>query len=213
MGRLYCLLRLAQPPARTELPGLAPRLRADRNVLLRTTYRRIFMRDGTPYAREFELWSLLAVVGCTLLMVGCSRDMTERTSSLSELRSVQLLELPASAFEVDVAAFTGSEWALWRNAALVETVTAPIGVRGVALEARGSSCSGSWPLAELFVQGRKLGSITVSSPRWTWYVLPVEPIAGSVELKIAFVNDRFSETEDMNLFIRNVMLVGDSIEK
>jgi hypothetical protein len=139
--------------------------------------------------------------------------MKGRTSSLSDLEAVRLLELPASAFEVDAAAFTGSEWALWRNAALVETVTVPTGVRGVALEARGSSCLGSWPLAEVFVQGKKCGAITVSSPEWTWYVLPVDLLPGPVQFKIAFTNDRFSETEDVNLFIRNVMLVGDAIEK
>jgi hypothetical protein len=139
--------------------------------------------------------------------------MTGKVASPSELQSVRLLELPASAFQVDAAVFTGSEWALWRNAALVDTVTVPVGVRGVALEARGSSCAGNWPLAEFFVQGVKLGTITVSSPQWTWYMLPIELIPGLVELKIAFVNDRFSDAEDMNLFIRNVMLVGDSSEE
>jgi hypothetical protein len=163
--------------------------------------------------RELTRWCVLGPLACLLLTPGCSTDTTGRTSSRSELQAVRLLELPASAFEVDVAAFTGSEWALWRNAALVETVAVPAGVSGVAVEARGSSCSGHWPLAEFFVQGTKRGTFTVSTPRWTWYLLPVALSPGSVEFKIAFVNDRFSETEDMNLFIRNVMLVGDVREK
>jgi hypothetical protein len=72
---------------------------------------------------------------------------------------------------------------------------------------------GKWPIAELYGGGSKLGSITVFASQWTWYLLPVTLAPGMTELKIAFVNDRFSETEDMNLFIRNVMLVGDAIEE
>jgi hypothetical protein len=158
-------------------------------------------------------WCLVAASVCLLLTAACSRETPVKTTSLSELQPVRLLELPAASFEVDVAAFTGSEWALWRNAALVDTVTIPRGCKGVALEARGSSCSSTWPLAELFVQGVRRGRISVSSTRWAWYLFPVKLNPGVAEVKIAFVNDRFSETEDINLFVRNMMLVGDAVEE
>ena len=144
-----------------------------------------------------------------LLGASCSWDEAEEAGPLQEIEGNPILELTAPAFNLDSGTLVGPVWALWRNSVLVATLRVPEAVRKIGIEAKGTKCRGHCPVAEVYWQDRKLGSLRIVSNDWSWYTIDVELEMGPGELKIAFVNDRISGSEDLNLFIRRVRLLGE----
>lgn len=121
----------------------------------------------------------------------------------------RILEIPASSFGLDVGSFLGTEWALWRVGALVDTLVLHEPVMSLAVEARGTPCGRSWPVVECSWNGIRLGRFEVASSGWAWYRLDHRMEPGNGVLRIALLNDRFSPQGDLNLFVKSVVLSGE----
>lgn len=121
------------------------------------------------------------------------------------------IALPAASFSLDTGAFLGQEWALWRAGALIDTLVLPAEIRAVSVEARGAACEGTWPLMECTWNGLRVGRVKVASSEWRWYRMERRLAPGAGVLKIALLNDRFSSRGDLNLYVRAVVLSGETL--
>jgi len=155
-------------------------------------------------------WTAVFLPAAMLVLgASCSSDETAESGPFQEIEGNPIMELTAPAFSLDSGTLVGPVWALWRNSALEATLRVPEAVGKVGIEARGTKCGGYCPVVEVYWQDRKLGSLRIVSTDWSWYTIDVELGMGPGELKIAFVNDRISGSEDLNLFIRRVLLLGE----
>lgn len=118
-------------------------------------------------------------------------------------------EIPLSSLSLDAGALGEGEWALYREAALVDTLQLPQGPTGFALLMRGTPCEGTWPVVEVSWNMRTLARFPVASEEWRWYRVPLRAGGGTGVLRIALVNDRFSPKGDVNLYLRRAVVVGE----
>jgi len=149
-------------------------------------------------------WRML--LACALTASACGN----RAGSPDYVQKRVILQVPASAFRLDAGSFLGPEWGLWRTGALVDTLELTEAVHSLAIEARGTSCEGAWPLVECTWNGIQLGKVRVTSTEWAWYRLGRGFGPGRGVLRIALLNDRFSRRGDLNLFVRAVTLSGEN---
>lgn len=76
----------------------------------------------------------------------------------------------------------------------------------LGLWARGTPLEGVYPLAEVFLDGERIGILSIGSQERRLYSLPFSAQAGRHRLTVAFTNDRASATEDRNLFVAQLIL-------
>jgi hypothetical protein len=120
-----------------------------------------------------------------------------------------ILEIPAPSFALDIGSLLGTEWALWRTGAVVDTLQLREIAHSLAIEARGTPCEGTWPLVECTWNGERLGRFRIRSPDWEWYQVDRAFGPGTGVLRIALLNDRFSPQGDLNLYIRMAVITGE----
>lgn len=152
----------------------------------------------------FVLIQLVLLLGA--IASGCGEDQPS-FGPFQELPQPIAHEMEAISFKLDTAEFQHPHWALWRNCALAKTLSIEPGVTAVAFLAKGSPCQGTWPLVDLRWNGHRIGGVAVTSSDWAWYVVPASFEERNGELRLAFVNDRLTRNEDINLFIRKVVLL------
>lgn len=75
------------------------------------------------------------------------------------------------------------------------------GIYTVTVRALGTAAEGSWPLMTLVYDGATVDQRVCSSNNWQEYTLTFTATQGVHELRIGFVNDRLTATEDRNLFV------------
>ncbi|MCD6350640.1 MAG: hypothetical protein J7M26_00865, partial [Armatimonadetes bacterium] len=73
----------------------------------------------------------------------------------------------------------------------------------IAVEARGTRCEGQYAMASVTVDGEVLG-VMGTGPDWRRRTVPAHLRAGEHHVTVAFINDRSTDQEDRNFFLRSV---------
>jgi len=84
----------------------------------------------------------------------------------------------------------------------------------LTFQARGSVANGEWPALEVWVDGKKITTLTIDvieSANYTVNVPDVVPFA-THEIALVFTNDLLTATEDRNVWVRNVKFGARSLE-
>ena len=76
----------------------------------------------------------------------------------------------------------------------------------LGLVARGTPADGVYPLAEVYLDGRRIGMVYVGSTTARTYAVPFDATAGRRRLTVAFTNDLAKPPEDRNLFVTQFVL-------
>jgi hypothetical protein len=81
----------------------------------------------------------------------------------------------------------------------------------IVVLAGGTSAEGIYPRFEISINGKTSGSMTLTDGRINPYALLVELPHGEVEMKLAFVNDTRTATEDRNLLVDAILVDKEPI--
>jgi len=76
----------------------------------------------------------------------------------------------------------------------------------IGVVARGTDVNGAYPIGEVRVGGRSLGSIAVRSNEWELYTTFGRIDAGTHLVEAAFTNDANSPTQDRNMYVQSVLV-------
>jgi hypothetical protein len=94
--------------------------------------------------------------------------------------------------------------------AVGEIEFAESGKYGIGIRARGTACKGVYPIAELSVDGKSFGSVSLESGQWQDYGVFGHVEQGRHAVTVAFVNDASDPPrEDRNLEVDRVLVVRD----
>lgn len=127
---------------------------------------------------------------------------TTATSKEAELFAVRT----AGGRQTDGAASGGAVWNLWSNGNVQDSLDAGDG-GDLAIVARGQPLGGVWPTMVVSVDGAVVRTMSVTSTALTTYSIgPVT--AGTHSVRVAFTNDASSSSEDRNLVLDVVRIVG-----
>ncbi len=80
------------------------------------------------------------------------------------------------------------------------------------LVGRGTPCKGVYPLADISLDGERIGLLYIGSEEKGTYACSFQAKAGKHKLAIAFVNDAWSPPEDRNLWVER-FLIGKGEER
>lgn len=108
--------------------------------------------------------------------------------------------------EGDARASAGAVWNLWANGHVETSLTSPGGAFVLRVDARGTPASGAWPIMRAFVDGVQVREWTVDSTTARPYVVPVTLTSGTHTLRLQYVNDLLTSTEDRNLILDHAAL-------
>ena len=143
-----------------------------------------------------------------LILIGIYCEKERCAGPMGELPVPIIHDIPMERLFPDVAEMVEEEWFIKKNCTLEAPILMPPGATAIAVLASGSSCEGEWPLLEISIENRIIGSLRVCSSDWGWYTIPVDEILGGNELRITFSNDRYTGHEDINVHIRKVVFLG-----
>jgi hypothetical protein len=80
----------------------------------------------------------------------------------------------------------------------------------IGVVARGTPCSGVYPIASITVNGQRFGSVAVADDQWRTYTAFGPMTQGRHKVSVAFVNDASDPPrEDRNLWVDKVLLARD----
>ncbi|MCS7266155.1 MAG: hypothetical protein NZ805_15145 [Armatimonadetes bacterium] len=100
-----------------------------------------------------------------------------------------------------------TEVLFWANSRAHWRINFPVtGRYHFAMMARGTSVDGIYPFAEIYLDGEKVGVMSVSSEKYQLFSCSFFAKAGTRRLTIAFVNDAYRPPEDRNLWVDYFLL-------
>jgi acid phosphatase type 7 len=99
----------------------------------------------------------------------------------------------------------GTEVAYYTNGRASATYTGSISK--ITLNARSEQCNGA-PVAEVFVDGTRVGSISVTTTALSEYPITTQANATSHQIRVEFNNDSFTSTCDGNLYLDKVTITS-----
>ena len=104
-------------------------------------------------------------------------------------------------------------WNLWSNGEFGDHVTfAKPGDYTIVLRAHGSPVKNVWPLAALFIDGRRRETITVDSAELNDYRFQLKADARAYRITVAFLNDAMEGGEDRNLYIDRLRIAPVALQ-
>jgi len=113
--------------------------------------------------------------------------------------------IPDSARIKTIGGIQEGLWNLWSNGELGDHVAfAKPGDYTIVLHAHGSPVKNVWPLAALFIDGRRRETISVDSAELKDYTFTVKADARAYRITVAFLNDAMEGGEDRNLYIERL---------
>jgi len=112
---------------------------------------------------------------------------------------------PGSARIKTIGGIQKGLWNLWSNGEFGDHVAfAKPGEYAIVLGAHGSPVGNEWPLAALFIDGRRRETFTVDSPDLKDYAFALKADARAYRITVAFLNDAMEGGEDRNLYIERL---------
>lgn len=81
----------------------------------------------------------------------------------------------------------------------------------VVVNAYGSPVGGVWPIMELWVNGGKIGSVSVGSATRADYSFSGNLPAGKLSIDVVFTNDAYVPPEDRNLYVKSLTVRGQTL--
>ncbi|HLE97535.1 MAG TPA: carbohydrate-binding domain-containing protein [Candidatus Thermoplasmatota archaeon] len=99
----------------------------------------------------------------------------------------------------------GKAWNLWSNGHIEQAANASRAAAELAVRALGEPLAGTYPVFTVSVGGVEKGRLTAAGSLAT-YVVPLGAVAAGAPVRVAFVNDARSSTEDRNLIVDTVDL-------
>ncbi|MBM4081618.1 MAG: hypothetical protein FJ278_18080, partial [Planctomycetes bacterium] len=77
------------------------------------------------------------------------------------------------------------------------------------IRAGGTPCEGVFPIAALRVDGKLLGSVSLSQKEWETYALSAKVTQGKHRVSVAFTNDASRPPEDRNLYLDKLLVAPE----
>lgn len=151
-------------------------------------------------------WRILAALLAVLAILAPSIFAGPSTLSGKEVIASKESETSASPSVNpvdDAAASRGHALALLKNGTSTGKITNQVVTTHLVVRARGTPCGGS-PRAVVSVDGKRIGSIAITSDQYADYTLPAIIPAGTHKLSVTYANDYAQRKCDRNLYLDKV---------
>lgn len=159
------------------------------------------MMSTTP---PFAQTSLITTLACTLMLTACGGGGGGTAASTTTTGA-------------DVAAVTSANGGTQLTQGAVTTPVAVSAGSNVAspllvVRARGALAGGVGPIMRVLVNGTVVGEVEVKSIGFADYSFPVAATTqASAQVDVVFTNDGINGTEDRNLYVDSITIVGRTI--
>ncbi len=151
---------------------------------------------------------LLAIAALAVLAATWGAAAAQAASTTTSVEG-EKMTLSGPTIVSSSAASGGAYIAFWSNGSASQLITTPGAMTGLVVRARGDQCGGA-PQMAVEVDGRRVGTSSVSSTAWSDVGFSVNAAAGTHSVKVAFTNDYLTRACDRNLRVDRISVASST---